>query len=136
MLWILAFIERAHARIEIPAVVVKLDGSVRDEAAYFRNGLLFKISESHDDVRDLNACVVDVVLNFYLTAGGFEDADERIPDCGVPQVPDVRCLVRIDVGVFDDNFAVILIRVPSLRRTTSSSKVSRMTTALSRKKLI
>ena len=60
--------------------------------------------ESDDDVRDLHAGVVDVILHFDAPPGAAQHAHQRIAQRGVAQVADVRGLVGIDVGVFDDAF--------------------------------
>src|SRR5262249_41000171 len=51
------------------------------------------------------ARVVDVVLNLDLAAQRLEDADKRIADRGVSEMPDVRGLIGIDIRVLDDRLA-------------------------------
>ena len=67
--------------------------------------LVLELAESHDDVGDLHARVVDVVLHFDRNAAEPLHAHERVAERGVPQVADVRGLVRIDGGVLDDGLA-------------------------------
>ena len=59
---------------------------------------------SNDDVRNLNTGVVDVILRLHAMTARFQHADERVAERRVAQVPDVRGFVRIDVGMFDDDF--------------------------------
>ena len=59
--------------------------------------------ERDDDVRDLHAGVVDVVLRLDVIAEPLQAADERVAEDGVAEVADVRGLVRIDVRVLDDH---------------------------------
>jgi hypothetical protein len=105
MLWVLRLIKGADARVQIPAVVVKLERFVLNQPPDISQGLFFEISESHDHIGNLNARVVDVVLDFDMTAGRFQNADESVPNRGIPQMTDVSRLIRVDVGVLDDNFA-------------------------------
>ena len=59
------------------------------------------MNKADDDVGDLHAGVVDVVLHFDAIAGGPQDAHERVAEHGVAHVTDVRGFVRIDAGVLD-----------------------------------
>ena len=63
---------------------------------------MLELAEADGDVRDLDAGVVDVVLDLDLAAEEAEQPAERVAERGVAQVPDVRGLVRIDGGVLDD----------------------------------
>ena len=85
-----------------------MTGLVGDKLSHVGDRLLFEISKSHDDVGDLHAGVVDVVLNFDLAAACLENANERVADRCISQMTDVRGLVGIDVGVLDNNFAAVL----------------------------
>ena len=64
-----------------------------------------EVPESDDDVGDLDAGVVDVVLHFDRDAAEAQDADERIAERGVAQVADVGRLVGVDGRVLDDGLA-------------------------------
>ena len=64
--------------------------------------LPLELAESDDDVGHLHAGVVDVVLHLDRNAAEALHADERVAERGVPQVSDVRGLVRIDGRVLDD----------------------------------
>ena len=57
--------------------------------------------KADDDVSDLDAGVVDVVLNFDAIAGGLQNAHERIAEHGIANVTDVRGFVWVDAGVLD-----------------------------------
>ena len=57
--------------------------------------------KADDDVGNLDAGVVDVVLNFDAIAGGLQDAHKRVAEHGIANVTDVRGFVRIDAGVLD-----------------------------------
>ena len=61
--------------------------------------------EADDDVGDLDAGVVDVVLHFDRDAAEAQHAHQRVAERGVAQVADVRRLVRIDRRVLDDRLA-------------------------------
>jgi hypothetical protein len=66
--------------------------------------------EPDDDVGHLDAGVVDVVLHFHGHAAEAQHPDQRVAERRVAQMPDVRCLVRVDRGVLDDRFAGIRCR--------------------------
>ena len=61
------------------------------------------MAEGDDDVGDLHAGVVDVVLRLDAVAEPLQAADEGVAHDGVAEVADVRGLVRIDVRVLDDD---------------------------------
>ncbi len=65
--------------------------------------LLGQEQEADHDVGDLDAGVVDVVLDLDLGAGGAQAADQGVAQHGVAQVADVGGLVGVDVGVLDDD---------------------------------
>ncbi len=64
------------------------------------------MDEADDDVGDLHAGVVDVVLDADFVAGlvgvGAEQALEGVAEDGVAEVADVRGLVGVDAGVLDE----------------------------------
>ena len=64
--------------------------------------LVLELAEADDDVGDLDAGVVDVVLHFDRRAAEAEHAHERVAERRVAQVADVRRLVRVDRRVLDD----------------------------------
>ena len=67
--------------------------------------LLLEMQKADDDVGDLDAGVVDVVLHVDFVAGGAEQAHKGVAENGVAQVADVRGLVGIDAGVLDERMA-------------------------------
>ena len=67
--------------------------------------LVLELAEADDDVGDLDAGVVDVVLDLDLAAEEAEQPAERVAERGVAQMADVRRLVRIDRRVLDDGLA-------------------------------
>ena len=64
--------------------------------------LALELAEADGDVGDLDAGVVDVVLDLDLAAEIAEQPAERVAERGVAEVADVRGLVRVDGGVLDD----------------------------------
>src|SRR5688572_21406904 len=68
------------------------------------------MDETDDDVGDLDAGVVDVVLDFNAIAGGLEDAHEGVAEHCVANVTDVRGLVRIDARVLDHLLLALFLR--------------------------
>ncbi len=91
------------AGVHVPAVDVE-PGRVGDRA-HLRERAVLQFPEADDDVGHLDAGVVDVVLHLDGRAGEAERADERVAQRGVPQVADVRRLVRVDGRVLDDGLA-------------------------------
>ena len=91
----------AHARVEVPAVVVE---PARD-ALDVGERLLLELLEAHHDVGHLDAGVVDVVLDADVEAAVPEQPHEGVAEAGVAEVADVGGLVRIDAGVLDDHVA-------------------------------
>ena len=68
---------------------------------------MFELAEADDDVGHLDAGVVDVVLHFDGRAAEAQHAHERVAERGVPQMADVRRLVRVDGGVLDDRSSAL-----------------------------
>src|SRR2546423_6219866 len=100
---IAAAVEQTDARVQVPAVVVERV-LVRErcvEAAHVFERHAFEMDEADDNVCDLDAWVVNVVVNFRKLAARAEYSDERVADDGVAKVSDVRGLVRIDARVLD-----------------------------------
>ena len=91
------------AGVEVPAVEVE-PGRVGDRADLVER-LVLEDAEADDDVGDLDAGIVDVVLHFDRDALEAQDPDQRVAERGVAQVADVRRLVRIDRRVLDDRLA-------------------------------
>ena len=63
------------------------------------------MEQAGDDVGDLDAGVVEIVLHLDVVAQEALAADEDVAEHGVAQVADVRRLVGVDVGVLDDDLA-------------------------------
>ena len=59
--------------------------------------------EAHHHVGELDAGVVDVVLDLDRVAEGAQGAHQNVAQDGVSQVADVGRLVGVDVGVLDDH---------------------------------
>ena len=60
--------------------------------------------------------VVDVVLDFDRRAAKAQHARERVAERGVPQMADVRGLVRVDRRVLDDGLVALGAARPARRR--------------------
>ena len=99
----IALIVSRSAGIKVPAQVVEPLARIADQAAHFHRRFSFEKVEPHHHVCYLNAGVVDVVLHFDRAARGPQHAHECVAEDGVADVADVRGLVRIDVGVLDDD---------------------------------
>src|ERR1700739_4891277 len=65
------------------------------------------MQKAENYVRDLDAGVVDVVLNLDVPAGVAEEGHESVAQHRVAQVADVRGFVRVDGGVLDDRLGRI-----------------------------
>ena len=76
---------------------------------------MLELLEADDDVGDLHAGVVDVVLHFDRRAAEAQHADERVAERRVAQVADVRRLVRVDGRVLDDGLVRRRRRAPRSR---------------------
>src|SRR5437588_9148235 len=68
------------------------------------------MDEADDNVCDLNAGVVNVVVNFRKLAARAEYSDERVADDGVAKVSDVRGLVRVDACMLDHALRALVRR--------------------------
>ena len=98
------------ARVQIPAVIV--EARRVGDAPDVVEGLALELAEPDDDVGDLDARVVDVVLHFDRNAAEPLHAHERVAERGIPKVADVRGLVRIDGGVLDDRLLAVMAPGP------------------------
>jgi len=99
-IWIF-FVVAGHPGVEVPAVVVELPCC--DQLLDVRARFLFEEMKPGDDIGDLHAGVVDVVLHFDAVIGRAKHAYKCVAEDGVAQMADVRGFVRIDVRVFDDD---------------------------------
>ena len=89
--------------IEVPAVIIEL-ALERFEVG---DALLLELQDAVDDVDDLDARVVDVVLDLDVLALESQTAGQRVAQDGVPEVADVGGLVGIDVRVLDDDLRFV-----------------------------
>ncbi|OQC39426.1 MAG: hypothetical protein BWX64_01631 [Acidobacteria bacterium ADurb.Bin051] len=85
--------------VEIPAVVVERLGERPDLGERRR----LEVEETDHDVGELDAGVVDVVLDLDRVAERPQRAPQQVAEHRVAQMPDVRRLVRVDVRVLDDD---------------------------------
>ena len=85
---------------------------------------MLQVLESNHNVGHLYACVVDVVLNFDILPRGAEHADKGVAQDGVAEMADVGGLIRIDVGMLDDDFFRGGGRMGALSRQKSSAVIS------------
>ena len=103
--------------IQVPAVVV--EPRRLGDGADVGQVLLLELAEADDDVGDLDAGVVDVVLDLDRPPLEAQQPPEGVAGRGIPQVPDVGRLVRIDRRVLDDGLLVrTLSRASAFRRKT------------------
>ena len=70
--------------------------------------------EADDDVGDLHARVVDVVLDLDMACRRLQNADECVADRRIAKVADMRRFVRIDVRVLDDDLTGLRRRCAQL----------------------
>jgi hypothetical protein len=66
---------------------------------------VLELAEADDNIRDLHAGIVDVVLHLDRDVPESEQPHQRVAERGIPEVTDVGGLVRIDGSVLDDCFA-------------------------------
>ena len=98
------------AGVEVPAIVVDAlvaRFEVVEEGFDVGDGFVFDVLQADDDVGDLDAGVVDVVLDVDLFAGGAEEANEGVAEDGIAEMADVRGLVGVNAGVLDDGAALV-----------------------------
>jgi len=91
------------AGVEVPAVVIE----AAREAVQVGEALFIELQEAEDDVDDLDAGVVDVVLDLDPLALELETPGQGVAEAGVAEVADVGGLVRVDVGVLDDDLGLV-----------------------------
>ena len=60
------------------------------------------MQKSQHHIGHLDARIVDVVLHFHALSRITQDARERIPQHGIPQMPDMRGFIRIDGCMLHD----------------------------------
>ena len=74
-------------------------------AAESLRALLLEMPEADDDVGDLDAGIVDVVLDLDRASAEPDQPHERVAERGVSQVPDVGRFVGVDRRVLHDDFS-------------------------------
>ena len=94
-------IERGDLGVEIPAVVVELARKGPD----FLQVLFFQIHEADHHVGDLDAGIVDIILDFHPLADRPQQASKGVAQNGVAQVSDVGGLVGVDIGVLENDLS-------------------------------
>src|SRR6185312_12956313 len=85
--------------IQIPAVVI--EPRLLNERLHVLVGLVFKLLKANNNVGNLYAGIVDVVLYINRVSSFAQQANEGIAQNRIAQMPDMRSLVGIDAGVFD-----------------------------------
>ena len=77
-----------------------------NQRPHFVDRLFFEMLKSHDDVGNLDAGVIDIVLYFNALARGAQHAHERVAEDRVAQMADNdAALLGFDIGVLDDGFS-------------------------------
>ena len=104
---ILRFVERSNSRVDVPAVIIELDRAVCDDPANVVESFPLDVFEAYYNIRNLDAGVIDIVLNFDFVSRGLEYLDKRVANRRISKMADVRGLVWIDIGVLDDDLLVI-----------------------------
>jgi hypothetical protein len=97
------------AGVEIPTVEVDALIGLEEFGEKFSRGeevFSFEMDETYDHVGDLNAGVVDVILDAYVVAGFVavvaEEALKGVAEDGIAEVADVGGFIGVDAGVFDE----------------------------------
>src|SRR5205807_7187966 len=108
-------IEQYNSDVQIPAVIVERlfcwQRTIKRLDVIERHVL--DMHEAHDDIRDLHARIIDVVLHLDAIAGSLENFDEGVANNGVAHVADVRGLVGIDAGMLDHQLPPIRLFRPN-----------------------
>ena len=104
-----------HLRVEVPAEVIESHGRIVDPLLDRGRVFLEQMLERDDDVGDLDAGVVDVVLDLDLFTLVAQATGQRVAEDGVAEVADVGGLVRVDVRVLDDDLRLLRGRATSRR---------------------
>src|ERR1700739_1555949 len=68
------------------------------------SGFFLDMQKANDHVRNLNAGVVDIVLDIDFPARAAQQTYESVTEDGVAKMANVRRLVGINAGVFAQNF--------------------------------
>ena len=100
--------------IKIPTVVIDLlSPGMKIYQQLLHSGEIetFKVGQPDDNVRYLNAGVVDVILDVDPLSGSTQQPHEGIAQYGVAYVANVRRLIGVDAGVLDQGMEVALLLV-------------------------
>ncbi len=66
-------------------------------------GFFLQVQKADNDVRNLHAGIVDIVLYIHFPAGKTQQANEGVAQDGIAQVADMRGLVGINAGMLNQN---------------------------------
>src|ERR1700688_3252314 len=88
--------------VEIPAVVI--EARLSSESFDFSASFFLDMQKAHDHIGDLNAGVIDIVLDIDCPARVSQQANKSIAENGIAKMAYVRRLVGINAGVFHQNF--------------------------------
>src|SRR5437899_2397089 len=88
--------------VQVPAVVIEL--RLRRAVLHPNRRHLFHMKQPDHHVCHLHASIVDIVLNLHAVSRMPQDTHHRVSQHGVPHMPDVRGLVRIDARMLDNDF--------------------------------
>src|SRR5579872_4040620 len=89
--------------IDVPAVVI--EARLVCKSLDFGMGLFLQMRKADHYIGHLDAGVVDVILDVDFPSRIAQQANERVAENRVAQMPNVRGLVGIDARVLDQNFA-------------------------------
>lgn len=89
--------------VEIPAVII--EPWVHREHLYAHRRSAFHVQETNNDVSDLNAGVVNVVLDLDGVSGVAKNARHSVAQDGVAEMANVCGFVGVDAGVLDDHLS-------------------------------
>ena len=95
-----------NRRIHIPAEIVELLAiglKSGNQGANFRERFVFKMQKADNYVGDLDASIVNVVLDVDFLSIGAQDANECIPEDRIAQMAHMRGFIRINARMFDEH---------------------------------
>src|SRR5260370_21956871 len=100
--WVTVAIEQSNPRVEVPAIVIKW--TFRRQRGIESLNLfevhLLEVHEAYNDVGNLNARIVNIVLHLHALARRFEDAHKSVTQHGIAHMSDVGGLIWVDARVF------------------------------------
>jgi hypothetical protein len=89
--------------IQIPAQIIEPDLRVCQCRLNLSRCLLLQVVKTGHYIRHLHACIVDVILHFHEPCPRAQHADKCIAQNGIPKMADMRCFIRVDIRVFDND---------------------------------